>query len=288
MEVLGIEVTETSTPKELSYKTKQKLKNGHLQNWINKPQHGYLMRSRKQILDIDQENTNKWMTRSKFSSHVEGYICAIQEEEIFTRALERKRVTGSTINPNCRLCGCTKETIQHIVASCPRLSASMYLPIRHNKVAYVIYQYIADKYGMDMSNGIQEIYTNDKIEVWWDVKIQTTTRLPHDKPDIVLWRKSDLKCFIIDIIVGLDVNIQRNITKKQDNYLLLAAELKRLYNIYEFDIVPIVVGATGLITQHLKNMLKKLDINNIEECVEKCQRNAVIGTMKIVKNFMKM
>ena len=50
------------------------------------------MRSRKQIPDIDHENTNKWMTRSMFSSHVEGYICAIKEEEIFARALETKRV----------------------------------------------------------------------------------------------------------------------------------------------------------------------------------------------------
>ena len=123
-------------------KSKIKIKNDHLDNWIKKPQHGFLMRTRGQVTNIDHKYTNKWMKTSTFSSHVEGYICAIQEEEIFTRALEVKRKKDSTVNPNCRLCGSTKETIQHIIASCPRLSASMYLPVRHNKVAYVVYQYL--------------------------------------------------------------------------------------------------------------------------------------------------
>ena len=35
-------------------------------------------------------------------------------------------------------------------------------------------------------------------------------------------------------------------------------------------------------------MLTKLKIDNIEECILKCQRNALIGTMNIVKSFMKM
>ena len=108
----------------------------------------------------------------------------------------------STVNPNCRLCGSTKETIQHIIASCPRLSASMYLPVRHNKVAHVVYQYLVDKH-----NGIPEVYTNNEIEIWLDVQITTNNRLPHNKPDILLWRKPDKKYFVIDVIIGLDVNI---------------------------------------------------------------------------------
>ena len=97
-------------------------------------------------------------------------------------------MTDSTVNPNCRLCESTKETMQHIIASCPRLSASMYLPIRHNKVAYVVYQYLVDKYN-DIGSCISEVYTNNEIEIWWDVQITTNNRLSHDKSDILLWRK---------------------------------------------------------------------------------------------------
>ena len=37
--VRKIEITETSTPKELSEKSKIKIKKDHLVNWIKKPQH---------------------------------------------------------------------------------------------------------------------------------------------------------------------------------------------------------------------------------------------------------
>ena len=121
-----------------------------------------------------------------------------------------------------------------------------------------------------------------------DVQITTNNRLPHNKPDILLWRKPDKKCYVIDIIVGLDVNITKNIKKKQENFHLLATELKRIYSDYNFKVIPIVIGATGLITKHVHQMLTKLKIDNIEECILKCQRNALIGTMNIVKSFMKM
>ena len=73
--------------------------------------------------------------------------------------------------------------MQHIIASCPNLSASMYLPLRHSKVANVIYQ-----------------------------------NMP------------------------------------------LAAELKRLYDKLNFEIIPIMIGMTGLVTNALKVMLKQIGI----------------------------
>ena len=53
------------------------------------------------------------------------------------------------------------ETIHHIIACCPKLSASLYLPVRHNKVAKVIYDAIID-YGKSL---IEEIYTDNDKEI---------------------------------------------------------------------------------------------------------------------------
>ena len=94
------------------------------------------------------------------------------------------------------------------------LSASMYLPIRHNKVCNVVYQNIVNKEDPKSRLPIQSFYKNDEYEVWWDRKIQTLTKCEHDKPDIVLWKLADKKCFIIDICVCLDVNIQKNVQLK--------------------------------------------------------------------------
>ena len=135
---------------------------------------------------------------------------------------------------------------------------------------------------------IQTYYANDEVEVWWDTKIKTLTKFSHNKPDIVLWRLSDKKCYIIDICVCLDVNIDKNIQLKRDNYLPLASELKRLYNDYSFEIIPIVIGATGLVTTHLTKSLKTIGLRNVTEVISQCQKCALLGTLKIVKSFMKM
>ena len=246
------------------------------------------MRTRKDVMECQEKTTNAWMKKSTFSSHVEGYLCAIQEEEIFTNALKAKRLKEDPQKANCRLCKNSKESIQHIIAACPRLSVSMYLPWRHNKVAYVVYQKIHPKADEGTCQPIREFYANEDIEIWWDTKIKTLMKLEHNKPDIVVWKKKQSKCFILDVCVCLDVNIDKNIKLKLDSYLPLAAELKRLYQEYDFEVLPIVIGATGLVTKRIIDVFKVLDIKDVEETILKCQKSALTGTMKIVKTFMKM
>ena len=70
--------------------------------------------------------------------------------------------------------------------------------------------------------------------------------------------------------------------------MLLSTQLKKLYPRYTFEILPIVLGAAELITTELAIDLQKLKIKNIEETADRCQRMALIGTMKIVKSVMNM
>ena len=174
VQCFDIQAEPNEPPKKLSFKIKQKMKENHLTTWLKKPQHGYLFRSREDSNHLNESATHLWSKKSSFSSHVEGYLSAIQEEEIFTRSLKSKRLTDEHINLNCRLCGNQKETIQHI-ASCPNLSASMYLTLRHNKVTNVIYQNIVPKEKEKCRQPIREFYSNEKIEIWWDTKIKTLT-----------------------------------------------------------------------------------------------------------------
>ena len=185
-----VEVKETDNAKSISKQVKEKMKENHRDAWIKKPQHGFLMRTRKGVQQEDDKATNAWLKKSSFSSHVEGYLCAIQEEEISTNALKAKRSKEEHIDASCRLCKKDKETIQHVIACCPRLSASMYLPWRHNKVANVVYQSIHPKTDGKSRQPITEVYSDDDVEIWWDTKIKTLQKLQHCKPDIVLWKKT--------------------------------------------------------------------------------------------------
>ena len=241
----------------------------------------------KYVDDIDTQLTNAWHTNSTFSSHVEGYLCAIQEEEINTNHLKYKRSDQKQdVSPKCRLCHTKDETIHHIVASCSMLSASMYLPLRHDQVAKDIYRKLITP-DEKAKVPILEVYSDDDTEIWWDTRISLPCNLKHNKPDIILWRKNVKKCYIIDVVVGLDVNVAKNCMLKHDHYFQLCAELKRLYSEYSFETVPISLGATGLITKSLTTNLSKIGIENPQNMIKRLQQKALLGTMKIVKSFMK-
>ena len=92
---------------------------------------------------------------------------AIQEEEINTNNLKSKKDKKHNISPKCRLCHAGKETIQHIIAACPKLSASMYLPVRPNKVAKIIYNSVIQRNDIDNPMiPLQEKYTDEFVEIW--------------------------------------------------------------------------------------------------------------------------
>ena len=135
---------------------------------------------------------------------------------------------------------------------------------------------------------IQEVYSGDDKEIGWNTKIKTSPTLEHNKPDIVLWLEKEKKCYIIDIKVGLDVNITKNIDQKHDTYFLLSVELKRLYKHYTFEVIPIILGATGAITKHLKSNLEKIVIDNSSYVIRKCQMKSLLGTVNVVKSVMKL
>ena len=56
---------------------------------------------------------------------------------------------------------------------------------------------------------------------------------------------------------------------------VMLAELKRLYDKFTFEIIPITIGATGLVTNDLKLMLKRIGIKN--DVTLKCQKSVLLG-----------
>ena len=137
-----------------------------------------------------------------------------------------------------------------MIVSCPKLSTSIYIPLRHDKVAKVIYDAIINC--KNQKKGIVEVHNEGNKEIWRGKKLIIIAPLEDIKPDILYWNKHDNTCFIIDIAVGLDVSITKNVNLKHDNYMQLSSELECLYPNFSFEIVPIVLGATGLATSDLR------------------------------------
>ena len=107
----------------------------------------------------------------------------------------------------------------------------------------------------------------------------------YNRPDIVVWYKDKKECKIIDICVPLDVNVAKDEKEKRDKYLVLAAGLKRIYEEYSFQIIPIVIGATGYVPKSLKTNLLEcgFDLEKSRNLIPDLQRKALRGTMKVIK-----
>ena len=224
-------------------------------------------------------------------SHTEGYIFAIQEQEINTRTLESKgeQINNTEFDKRCRFCHCRTEDIFHLLSSCPGLSASMYLPMRHDEVGKVVYNaFIKHHFPTSLYIYPRPIWINKHIEIWWDQPVTTAPKVKNNKPDIVIWNTAEKKCFIVDICVPLEENIHAQEKSKVDIYTPLSINLSRLYPDYTYVILPIVLGSTGLITASLMKHLKVLleSEKEVEVVIPKLQRKALIGSMRVLKSAL--
>ena len=89
-------------------------------------------------------------------------------------------------------------------------------------------------------------------------------------------------------MVGLDVNVEKNYKTKLDNYLPLCIELKKLYPEFTFEVIPVAIGATGLVTKQLSTDLEKIGIERSRtgKSIVLAQKAALFGSVKIIKSAM--
>ena len=291
------EITETS-PKKLARKVTNNITKNHRTAWHEKEVHGYVQRKIYDDENNDMKRTYDWLKQGKMSSHVEAYLCAIQEEEITTKYLTKSREKDPnikrTMDSKCRLCKTKDETIFHILGSCPHLSSSLYLHARHNQVAKVIFEeIICDKDTTKAKRQLpnpQAITKNGSREIWWDLPVTTPVKVKHNRPDIIFWDNDEKKCIIIDVCVPLDVNLSKQYQTKRDNYTPLISQLQRIYPTYRYSIVPVIVGALGTVPKIITEDLKKIGIekDKIDSVSKRIQKLALLGSLKIMKTFKSM
>ena len=78
------------------------------------------------------------------------------------------------------------------------------------------------------------------------------------KPDIVIWNKKEKTALIIDVAVPNDYGLNRAEREKITKYQDLKNDLKKTWSLKEISIIPVVIGATGLIKKNLKSYLNAI------------------------------
>ena len=171
---------------------------------------------------IDKDMSLSWNKSSKLKATTESTICAIQEQAITTKYIE-KNIHKTSNTDTCRLCKIHKETIHHIISGCPTIAPTKYLE-RHDNVAKYIFIEAAKQLNLNFNNtnwynyNPPPILENNEMKLLWNYNIQTDHQLRHNKPDIIIYDKVRKSVKIIDIAIPNDANIANKISEKTKLY----------------------------------------------------------------------
>ena len=90
---------------------------------------------------------------------------------------------------------------------------------------------------------------------------------------------------MFDFAVPLDHNMVKKEHEKVERYQPLAQYDRKNYATFQIQIIPVVVGAFGIIPANLPNNLAKLGIPDV---VGGLQLTALLGTRRILKNTLSL
>ena len=290
----NIEVNENLSPRDVGQLYQQYVINTKSQKFTEKQMHGYLFKKVKEQDQIDKSTS--WTTYKYITSHFEGYAFAIHEQEVNTKDLQYRRDIKSGKTPwqnnKCRLCNYCVEDITHVTSSCSKMSSRYYLPLRHDVIAKTVYNEILRKENPDrkklINNETEFITTVNDKELWWNVAVKTSSKVPHNRPNMIVWDMTKKLCYIIEFSCPADINIVNKVSEKENIYGPLIRNMQMMYENYGFMFIPIIVGALGHVPKCIFTNIENLGFtkNKTKKLVKKLQVLSVTGTVKICKTFM--
>jgi len=254
-------------------------------HWRNMSLHGEFLKKLDKGGDLSI--SFQWLERGLLKIVSETQIIAAQDQALAVRAIQ-SGIYGLSVSSLCRVCHTTSESVDHLLSSCTPLAATMYKR-RHDSVARIIHWALSKRFKLDACGSYwnhepQSVSENSEVKLLWDFNIYTDHVLSARRPDIVLVDKHNNTVEIIDISVPADSNVSSKETEKIEKYRDLSIELTSLWKM-TCNVVPIVVGCLGCVTQMLESNLCKLDIINFCK-LEVLQRTAVLGSGYILRRYL--
>lgn len=275
--------------------------NRRYETWRGKKCAGRVLRHSSSNIDVQTSFT--WLREGKLSSVAVRNVLAAQEGSLMTRVHPSSPDTGSK---SCRACGKTMETVEHIVSSCSKWLPNLYID-RHDSVARNIHYKLCQMYGLTpphYSQKVDPVLGNERVKLYWNQPVQTKTVIRHNKPDIIAFDKIGKTAKVIEVAVSWFTGIVKQTEIKRNRYCVNGnweEELELPYprgdNLqrelqsqgWKVTFYPIVIGACGEVLSNLPEQLQNIlntNHQNVEKCIERLQRSAVLGTSRVIKNHL--
>ena len=139
----------------------------------------------------------------------------------------------------------------------------------------------------------ESVLENETHRLPWDFEIHLNSARRPDKFFlffgkfflfllIIILTKTKRTCRIVVFAVSADYRVKLKKSEKQDKYLDLTRELKKLWNM-KVTVIPIVIGALSTVTNGLVQRLEDLEIRRR---VETIQTTALLGSARILRRVL--
>ena len=250
----------TKTARKTRRKFVQKRQKENIEDWKKNKRAGKFAK-RIEEEEIDKSRSFEWLKRGVMNYDNERIILAAQDEGLLTNGL--KKIFKLTTNDKCRFCQDSVETVNHLLSGCPKLLAEGRYTTRHNNVCRVIHWRLCQEYGFqtpDVSwkHNPQPLLENQKARITYDTIVPASRHVTDSavRPDIVVMDKCSRKGYIIDVCVPNDYGMGRQEREKVVKYQDLKNDMADTYNLQPVDIIPVVIGATGLMKTNLQKYLQ--------------------------------
>ena len=214
-------------------------------------------------------------------------IIAAQDQGLMTNGF--KKMCGISNNDQCRFCNSATESTNHLVSGCQTLMAEGHYTQRHNRVCKYLHWKICNAHNIptkEVWNHEPEAVTaNNDVTIFYDKVIKAGRYIENKavKPDIVVWDRKEKKAQIIEVNVPNDFGLNRGEREKVTKYQDLKNDLKDTWELKQIDIVPVIIGATGVMKKNLEDYLKVIPGNPSKHEV---QAAAIRGTVSLLKRAL--
>ena len=106
---------------------------------------------------------------------------------------------------------------------------------------------------------MQQVISNENLEIRVDTRIRTDTNIRANKPDIFVYDKIRKEIILIEVGITSQDNLQSVECEKLHKYDMLANELQQIHRA-EVKIIPYVLTWDGIVTEYHDTYAKYLGV----------------------------
>ena len=190
------------------------------------------------------------------------------------------------IESKCRSCEKHEVTIDHLTLGCPNLAKNEFL-IREDKVSTHLHFAICKALGIETTDKWythmpKPVYEEEHVTVLRNQAVHKDREFTVNRQDIIIKNKKEKISTLIDVAVPADRNFVQKEGEKKVKYKSLYIEIKRMWNL-KFIIIPVIIGATGIVTRSLRKNLEDVPGRH---SIESLQKKAILGTSHIIQKVL--